>query len=72
MKFLEILDIMFQKNIMQVNKKSMMPHPMIQTSTMPIKNIGLQSQNNPKSIGVHNLISVFVPKGTLERQAFSH
>jgi hypothetical protein len=73
MIFTKIIDIMFQKKILQVNKKSVMPHLMIQTSRMPTRNVGLQSQNNPKSIRVHNLTNVFVPKGKLKnKKALSH
>jgi hypothetical protein len=70
MKFTKILDIMFQGKILQVNKKSVMPHLMIQTSTMPTKNIGLQSQNNQNNIGVHTLIWVVVPEGKLKKTSF--
>ncbi len=73
MIFTKIIDIMFQKKILQVNKNSVMPHLMIQTSRMPTRNVGLQSQNNPKSIRVHNLTNVFVPKGKLKnKKALSH
>jgi len=50
-----------------MNKNNVMPHLMIQTSTMPAKNIGLQIQNNLKSIGVHNLTSMFVLEGKLKK-----